>query len=73
MPDTAGGRQQAVTWMEPAVWHLGQLHPAESALVLLLAFGPFLALAVVAVIRARKEQPRPHSTGGSEPENQSGD
>jgi hypothetical protein len=34
--------------------HLGGLHPAEKALVLLVAFGPFLVLfAVVYVVRRR--------------------
>jgi hypothetical protein len=31
--------------------HLGALHPYEQALTLLLAFGPFVVLAVVAVRR----------------------
>lgn len=34
--------------------HLGPLHPAEQALVLLIAFGPFVVLGVVvAVVRRR--------------------
>lgn len=34
--------------------HLGPLHPLEQALVLLIAFGPFVVLGVVvAVIRRR--------------------
>lgn len=35
------------------VLHMGALHPVETLLVLLLAFGPFLLLAVVTVIRRR--------------------
>jgi hypothetical protein len=35
------------------VLHLGALHPVEQALVLLLAFGPFLVLAIV-VVRVRR-------------------
>ncbi len=35
------------------VLHAGPLHPIEQVLVLLLAFGPFVVLAVV-VIRARR-------------------
>ena len=35
--------------------HLGGLHPVEQALVYLLAFGPFLVLAVV-VIRIRRRE-----------------
>ena len=36
-------------------WHFGQLHAYESALALLLAFGPFLILAVVIVLRRRED------------------
>lgn len=41
----------------PAVvaWHFGQLHAYESAIALLLAFGPFLILAVVIVLRRRED------------------
>jgi hypothetical protein len=35
--------------------HLGALHPVESALTLLLAFGPFVALGIVIVVRRRQE------------------
>lgn len=35
--------------------HLGALHPYETALTLLLAFGPFVALAVVVVVRRRQD------------------
>lgn len=31
--------------------HMGALHPLEQALVLLVAFGPFVVLAIVVVIR----------------------
>lgn len=50
----------------PAVvlWHFGQLHAYESAIALLLAFGPFLILAVVIVLRRREDDeddlPAPH-------------
>jgi hypothetical protein len=37
-------------------WHLGAAHPIEQALVLLLAFGPFLALAGVIWHRRRQDQ-----------------
>jgi hypothetical protein len=37
--------------------HLGDLHPYEQALTLLLAFGPFVVLAVVIVIRSRQDPP----------------
>ena len=36
--------------------HLGPLHPFELALTLLLAFGPFVALAIVAGRRRREDQ-----------------
>jgi hypothetical protein len=36
--------------------HLGALHPYEQALVLGLAFGPFLLLALVVVVRRRRDQ-----------------
>ena len=46
--------------------HLGQLHPVEQALVLALAFGPFvLAGAVVVIIRRRDAAAEP---GAGEPE-----
>lgn len=42
----------------PAVnpWHMGGLHPYEQALVLLLAFGPFVVLGIVVWRRAREDQ-----------------
>ncbi|MBC9734159.1 hypothetical protein [Nocardioides marmotae] len=36
--------------------HLGALHPMEQALTVLLAFGPFLVLGVVIVLRRRAEE-----------------
>jgi hypothetical protein len=35
--------------------HLGALHPVEQALVYALAFGPFLVLAVLVLLRRRQE------------------
>ncbi len=35
--------------------HLGSLHPFEQALTLLLAFGPFVLLAVVLWLRRRHD------------------
>lgn len=35
--------------------HLGALHPVEEALTYLLAFGPFLLLAVVILVRRRQD------------------
>lgn len=39
--------------------HLGALHPMEQALTLVLAFGPFLVLGVVIVLRRRQEEEDP--------------
>jgi hypothetical protein len=36
--------------------HLGSLHPYEQALTLLLAFGPFVLLGVVIVLRRREDR-----------------
>ena len=35
--------------------HLGPLHPVEQALTLLLAFGPFVLLGVVILLRRRQD------------------
>jgi hypothetical protein len=35
--------------------HLGALHPVEKGLTLLLAFGPFVVLAVVIAVRRRQD------------------
>lgn len=35
--------------------HLGALHPAEQIATIVLAFGPFLVLGIVIVIRRRAE------------------
>ena len=37
-------------------WHMGALHPYEQALVLVLAFGPFVLLGIVVWIRMRSER-----------------
>ncbi len=36
-------------------WHMGALHPAEQALTIVLAFGPFVLLGAVIVIRRRQD------------------
>ena len=36
--------------------HLGALHPAEQALTLVLAFGPFAVLGLVIALRRRAER-----------------
>ncbi|UMG92256.1 hypothetical protein [Nocardioides sp. TF02-7] len=35
--------------------HLGTLHPAEQIATLLLAFGPFIVLGVVVIVRRRAD------------------
>jgi len=48
-----------VTLLHPGVptpLHMGSLHPYEQALVLLLAFGPFVLLAVVVWWRRREDR-----------------
>lgn len=42
-------------WPSPAL-HLGALHPVEAVAVYLLAFGPFVLLAVVVWRRRREDQ-----------------
>lgn len=37
-------------------WHMGALHPYEQVLVLVLAFGPFVALGIVVWLRAREDR-----------------
>ena len=37
------------------LWHMGALHPYEQALVLLLAFGPFVVLGIVVWLRRRQD------------------
>jgi hypothetical protein len=48
---------QVTTLMLPAlpVLHLGSLHAYETALVLLLAFGPFVALGVIVFVVRRRD------------------
>lgn len=36
-------------------WHFGKLHTYENVLALLLAFGPFVILALVIVLRRRDD------------------
>jgi hypothetical protein len=44
----------------PAPLHMGSLHPYEQGLTLLLAFGPFVLLAVVVWWRRRGEHDSEH-------------
>jgi Na+-translocating ferredoxin:NAD+ oxidoreductase RnfE subunit len=36
--------------------HMGALHPFEQLLVMLLAFGPFVALGIVIAVRRRQDR-----------------
>ena len=38
--------------------HLGSLHPVETVLLLVLAFGPFVVLTVVVVLLRRRQSER---------------
>ena len=49
-----------LTWLVPL--HLGSLHPAEKALTLVLAFGPFLLLGLVVVLRRRQDRREDEAT-----------
>ena len=37
-------------------WHLGAMHPFEQALMLVLAFGPFVVLGIVVWLRRRADE-----------------
>ena len=37
-------------------WHMGALHPAEKALTIGLAFGPFVLLGIVIAVRRRQDR-----------------
>jgi hypothetical protein len=37
-------------------WHMGAMHPFEQILTLILAFGPFLVLGIVVVVRRRMDR-----------------
>ena len=58
--------------MAPALlvpMHLGNLHAYETALLALLAFGPFVVLAVVVVMLRRRDdaEDAPEAGGGAGP------
>ena len=47
--------------------HLGALHGYEKALVLLIAFGPFVVLGVVVMVMRRRDIAAEHRGGQDEP------
>ncbi len=52
----------------PVGLHLGAMHPYEKVLTLVLAFGPFVVLGAVVVLRRRHDdraEDRPSSDGPS--------
>ena len=51
--------------------HLGDLHPFETVLVLLLAFGPFVVIVLLVVVDRRRngavgDETRPHDAQGGQ-------
>jgi hypothetical protein len=45
----------ALTEMQLLPQHMGSLHPIESVLVAVLAFGPFVALGIVVYLQRRRD------------------
>lgn len=50
----------------PIPLHLGDLHAYEQALVLTLAFGPFVVLAIVIHIVRKRDAEEPNETQGGD-------
>ena len=48
--------------------HLGNLHPYETALLALIAFGPFVVLAVVVAVLRRRDVSDDETSGNGRPE-----
>jgi hypothetical protein len=46
---------EAMSAVLPVPLHLGGLHPYETLLLALLAFGPFVVLAVVVMVMRRRD------------------
>ena len=51
--------------MQVTPLHMGALHPFEQALVFLLAFGPFLVLALVLYFARRRDVPEDAEVGSA--------
>ena len=47
------------------LWHMGDLHPAETWLVLLVAFGPFVVVALL-MRREKRREARVGEAGAGE-------
>lgn len=56
-------------------WHVGSDHPAELALTLLLAFGPFVVLGGVVVFQRRRDaqEEAVETQAGSDPADETPD
>jgi hypothetical protein len=55
-------------WSGPVGLHLGRLHAQEQLLVLLVAFGPFLALVVVVLVLRHRQATDPPGDAGRDDE-----
>ncbi len=47
-------------------WHLGTLHPVEQVLTIVLAFGPFLLLGAVIVVRRCRDARADHEVAAEQ-------
>jgi hypothetical protein len=66
VPDLGPDLLPAVLALLSTVWHLGPAHGFERLLVAVVAFGPFVVLAVVAVVVRRRDS-REHEEEHTEP------
>lgn len=48
--------------------HMGALHPAEQALTIALAFGPFVVLGIVVAVRRRHDRAADVAPDAADPE-----
>ena len=55
VPDVVADLAPAALALLSTAWHLGPAHAFERFLVAVVAFGPFLVLAVVAVVVRRRD------------------
>lgn len=66
VPPERVGDHGEVTSALLALLHLGALHPIEKGLTLVLAFGPFVVLAVVIAVRRRQDAAEADVTDGAD-------
>jgi hypothetical protein len=55
VPDVVADLVPAALALLSTAWHLGPVHGFERFLVAVVAFGPFVVLAVVAVVLRRRD------------------